>query len=237
MNLFEATHYQHLEERRLARIFGRHKGQTLLDVGCGLGRYLDLARREGLDALGVDINPEQVLMLRNQGFAACLPGQLEPERRFDLLLMAHVIEHLQPQELADFLDAYVPRLVPGGLAIIISPVLGARFYYDPTHARPYYPQSLRMLMGGITAPSSLHTSNSVELEDIYFFRDAWRMRETRHFYPVPDASCSLTAKAVRAADRGLAWLHLISGGRLGTLASWMGLYRAKKQGAPHGPAC
>jgi hypothetical protein len=111
---------------------------------------------------------------------------------------------------------------------VITPLLGKRFYYDPTHVRPYYPQSLRMLTGGLDTPAAFRARTTLALEDVYFFKDSWRLREARTFYPVPPfPGLGFRRAFVSGVNHCLAWLHYLSGGRLGVKASWLGSYRRK----------
>src|SRR5689334_16604816 len=41
---------------RITGVIGRLKGQTIIDFGCGPGRFLDVARRRGACAVGIDLS-------------------------------------------------------------------------------------------------------------------------------------------------------------------------------------
>jgi len=102
-------------------------GETL-DVGCGVGRNL---RNLGGQAVGVDPNAECVEQCRAEGFEAYTPDQL-PDRSFDTLLFAHVLEHVdQPAEL---IRAYLPRMRDGGQVVLITPQ-EAGYASDASHVR------------------------------------------------------------------------------------------------------
>jgi SAM-dependent methyltransferase len=111
----------------------QHLGFTL-DVGCGVGRTLGYLRGNGV---GIDTNAEAVRRCRQRGFTAftiddfgsspfAVPG------RFDALLAAHVIEHLDANDAAALLPAYTPFVRPGGRVLLITPQERG-YASDPTH--------------------------------------------------------------------------------------------------------
>jgi SAM-dependent methyltransferase len=98
-------------------------GRTL-DVGCGIGRNL---LNLGGDSVGVDHNAESVAECRARGLEAYTteewqagPDVAAPES-FDGLLLAHVLEHIQPEHWEGIVSAYLPYLKPGGTVMFICP--------------------------------------------------------------------------------------------------------------------
>jgi SAM-dependent methyltransferase len=121
------------QERRLALIerYAPLEGRRILDVGCGLGLYVEQLRRFSDQVYGIDIDAERV----SEG-ASRLPSLLvaAAERppflpdSFDLVLLHEVLEHV-----AD--DFQVVReahrlLTPGGRMVIFAP---NRLYPFETH--------------------------------------------------------------------------------------------------------
>lgn len=233
--LLQRTHYQQLEEKRLLQIFAsRFKDKRVLDIGCGQGKYLRLLSAHCAQMTGVDINPLQVDGLRQQGFDVFTPGDL-PARKYDVLLMSHIVEHMAADDLVAFMDHYLPMLEDDGVLVLLTPMPGLRFWHDYTHVRPYTPQSLGMMFGILGGPVAFKSRNPMRLEDIWFFRDSWRIRNDRLYYPCthsprPGAAEKLHRWLITAANIVLAGLHDVSGGRLGALASWAGIYRKSASG-------
>jgi SAM-dependent methyltransferase len=102
--------------RRLAR--GR-----VLDVGCGIGRNL-VALRER--AVGVDHNPDSVLVARERGCVAYTVEEFRASEHavpgsFDTLLLAHVVEHMPHADAVELVRGYLPQLAPGGRLLLICP--------------------------------------------------------------------------------------------------------------------
>lgn len=109
----------------------------VLDVGCGIGRCLDFVRPRGV---GVDPNETAVAVCREKGHEAYTPDEFAeahreaPERRFDTMLCAHVLEHLDEATGAELLRSYLPYLAAGsGLVLITPQERGQRS--DSTHVR------------------------------------------------------------------------------------------------------
>lgn len=226
--LLAQAHYQRLEEKRLAHLFAtRFKGKSLLDIGCGQGKYLRLLARDCSCMTGVDANPDQVAALRQEGFDVFTPEEL-PAGKYDLLLMSHIVEHMTAGDLVQFMDRYLPMLNEGGKLILITPLPGIRFWHDYTHVRPYTPQSIGMMFGILGGPVAFRPKIKMSLEDIWFFRDSWRIRNHRLYYPSSDRS-GLGARGMQRLislfNIACAGLHIFSGGRLGVLSSWAGIYQ------------
>jgi 2-polyprenyl-3-methyl-5-hydroxy-6-metoxy-1,4-benzoquinol methylase len=98
-------------------------GRTL-DVGCGTGRNL-----AALDpgSVGVDHNPHSVAIAVEAGLPAVTIEQfladadLTRPAGFDSMLVAHVVEHLQPDEARAVLASYLPMIRPAGRVVMITP--------------------------------------------------------------------------------------------------------------------
>jgi SAM-dependent methyltransferase len=102
----------------------RLKLGRVLDVGCGNGRnlrYLDPS------SVGVDHNEALVRSARESGVTAATVDEffgdpaLSAPSSFDSMLLAHVIEHLQPAEAEEIIRSYLPSLKQGGKVVWITP--------------------------------------------------------------------------------------------------------------------
>lgn len=234
--LFAKAHYQRLEERLLQNLFAtRFKGQHILDIGCGQGKYLRMLQPHSASTVGTDANTAQIEALRKEGFDVYPPDKL-PQKKYDVLLMSHIVEHMVPVDLIAFLDFYLPMLEDDGRLIILTPMPGIRFWHDYTHIRPYTPQSIGMMFGILAGPVAFKPKIRMELDDIQFFRDSFRIRNHRYYYPAPSIKksggrFSFLSLLITYINLLLASFYIASNGRIGALASWMGIYK-KSNSAP-----
>ncbi|MER6840653.1 class I SAM-dependent methyltransferase [Streptomyces platensis] len=94
----------------------------VLEIGCGTGDTLaDCAP----GSVGVDHDPRSVAHCRERGLTAYTADTFlaSPHARpgaFDALLTAHVLEHLDDEQVEDLLRAYVPYVQPGGGVLLIT---------------------------------------------------------------------------------------------------------------------
>lgn len=220
------AHYQTLESIRIKRLLSQWCAQSqrplsVLDYGFGTGKYLPVFSSLGMQVTGIDINPEYIERARAQGYDAWHENQMESlDKKFDVIFLSHLIEHLAPDQLVLLLERLILMLADQGRLIIVCPTLGERFFYDFSHIRPYYPQSIRHAFGQSTSPLSYGASEQLVLRDIYFFKDPFRTRKWRSFYMPQSRYHRVTRWVNNAFD--IAWR--LSNGNIGAISSWLGVY-------------
>jgi len=97
-------------------------GSKLLDVGCGNGEFLTLARSAGWDVVGLDFDPSAVKVARSRGLDVRQGSveALDPAKEsFDGVTLSHVIEHVH-DPLAVLHQCHA-LLKPGGWIWIETP--------------------------------------------------------------------------------------------------------------------
>lgn len=108
----------------LRRVAGLAGAPEVLDMGAGLGLFHDALGGLGVahTYVAVESDRGQLAALRSRlGHAAAFGelAEVPPRRRFDLIVLAHVLEHMaRPHEL---LQALAARLKPGGLLFVEVP--------------------------------------------------------------------------------------------------------------------
>ncbi len=133
------------------------RGRRVLDAGCGAGPALRYLERLGAEAIGLDLVLYALRQARRQVRAPLVAGDLSQgiplaSESVDLVLLADVIEHLEPEAGRLLLEECRRVLRPGGRVIVgtvngwdVRRLLqGRRWsgYRDPTHRVFYTPRSL-----------------------------------------------------------------------------------------------
>ncbi len=98
----------------------------LLDVGCSVGIFLDVAQKNGYTVKGVEVSTWASEFARQKGFDVVTGGLLEasyPEKGFDVIILNHVLEHL-PKPI-EILSEAKRILKDDGLLVIGVPNFGS----------------------------------------------------------------------------------------------------------------
>ena len=128
--------YERLVVQLLARQRARGLTPRFFEIGYGSGGLLKRIADRGFPVAGIEISPDmhrqaaelmgpeheadllQGDFLRRQDASRRETGQQES---YSLIYWNDVIEHIPPDEVADYLKKIVDLLVPGGLLVTISP--------------------------------------------------------------------------------------------------------------------
>lgn len=131
--------------------------RNAIDYGCGRGEWLRLLSERSWQVLGVDSNDDMLSPAQADGLTVevgdCLSHiASQPDNSVTLITGFHIVEHLPPDVLHDFVK-HAHRVVrPGGLVIFETPnpeniLVGSnRFYSDPTHVHPLPPKYLEFVV-------------------------------------------------------------------------------------------
>jgi SAM-dependent methyltransferase len=111
------------------RIVRRHtRPGRILDVGCSVGFFLELARAEGWTTLGVEMSNDTAQLARERGLDV-LTGTLEqaslPPQSFDVVTMWDLVEHVKDPVATVAIAANL--LKEDGLLVLSTPNVGGLF--------------------------------------------------------------------------------------------------------------
>ena len=129
----------------------------ILDLGCGRGEFLEVARDAGIPARGIDQSEESVALCRAKNLIAQRADLFEfldaqPDASIGGVFCSQVVEHLPPDRLPDLINLLAKKMSSGALCAIETPnpeclaIFATHFYLDPTHTRPVPPALLRFYM-------------------------------------------------------------------------------------------
>lgn len=135
---------RHIQRKYAQRFSAR---QRVLDLGCGVGVFLDLLRERDINGVGVDTFEPALTTCRKRGLkvhrADVLHYLQKTKERFDGVFCSHIVEHLSPDATFELLKGIHRVLNIHGLVILLTPnakdieVMTERFWLDVTHVRPY----------------------------------------------------------------------------------------------------
>lgn len=155
----------------VSSLLAEPKNQRLLDIGCGSGAFVKVARQVGIDAFGLDSSQGAVSAGLEAGIEQLICGSEQDLRdageRYDVVTMFHTLEHVV--EPFQYLKKVRDLLKKPGSLIVQVPnrescqarIFGPRWYgLDcPRHVCNYNRHALLYLLG----------------------RCGFRIRKTRHF--------------------------------------------------------
>jgi len=93
----------------------------MLDIGCGVGIFMDIMKENGWDVYGQDISPFAVEYCEKKGYKV-FKGNLSDikiSEKFDLITMLDVIAHIENP--VSYIKICAKLLKPGGYLIIKTP--------------------------------------------------------------------------------------------------------------------
>src|SRR5690606_6629 len=92
----------------------------LLDFGCGTGKFIRFAEKDGWEAVGVEPNQAAASLASKPGLKVFNTlSELEGEKKFDAITLFHVLEHVH--DLNHTLDFLLSKLKKRGTLFIAVP--------------------------------------------------------------------------------------------------------------------
>lgn len=150
-----------LERRKLRYLRGCVAGRSVLEIGCGKGRFLKVAKERGLEVYGIEPSERSGEFAKKQlgdvVFKTTIEDMdkiVELKRSFNFIVLWHVLEHLEKP--AQSISKLEKHLGEGGLFVLAVPNFSsfqARFgkknWYHldpPRHLHHFTPESIKILL-------------------------------------------------------------------------------------------
>lgn len=128
---------------------------SMLDIGCGTGWISRQWADAGARVTGLEPSVPRAAVARERGIKvlSCYAEELDDSERYDLIVIRHVVEHLEDPKA--ILRSFVSRLNPDGLLLVVVPNIDCigRKIFDadwtwvlPWHCNFFSPRSLTHLL-------------------------------------------------------------------------------------------
>ena len=116
--LGEQTYF--VERKNLLKLINPKKGDLVLDVGCGTGRFSLLFKRRGCKVVGLDFSEGMLKFSKERGLAKVVRGDALhlpfPQNTFRIVILMFVLEFLKDPNLA--LKEMIRVTCKGGKVVI-----------------------------------------------------------------------------------------------------------------------
>ena len=116
---------------------------SYLDVGCGTGAMVKLARQLGIKGHGVDLLPNESEWVRQHD----LSYPFDWGWQFDLVTSIEVAEHIQPESAETFCDTLAQHVKLGGRLVLTAAIPGQVGYNHFNCQHPEYWREKLMARG------------------------------------------------------------------------------------------
>lgn len=119
--------------------------EKVLDVGCGVGTFIEAAQKVGKDVFGIDVNSYCVAHCQAKDLdVECMSVyDMKFNEEYDAIFCSQFIEHIDEPFLA--MEKMYKALKRDGRLFVITHCPSDKFWNEPTHVRPYTKKGLRRL--------------------------------------------------------------------------------------------
>jgi SAM-dependent methyltransferase len=127
----------HSIKQKLKLIKSYHAQGNLMDLGCGLGYFLEGAVKDGsFESIGVDVSDEAIEYVKNKfGYTVLNETELDhlPQHHYDVITQWHVLEHVH--KLNERMQQLHRLLKPNGTMFIAVPNSNS---WDAKHYKEFW---------------------------------------------------------------------------------------------------
>jgi SAM-dependent methyltransferase len=129
----------------------------VLDIGCGRGEFLEVLKKEGITAYGVDSDRLACEAARKKMLQVIHGDVVEylrrlPDRSLGGIFSSRMLEYLPSHLQVELVTLCAGKLRPGGILVIETTnpdsdtPFGRGSHIDPTHLRALYPEVLKFML-------------------------------------------------------------------------------------------
>ncbi len=157
-NFLDQRPYQEVRIERIKDILTN--SNSLLEIGCGPGYFLDAAKKYIKNIVGLEKNEAESNYVREKLNIPCFNDITQLNQKFDVIVFNHVLEHVLNPQL--FLKSYLKFLNKDGYLIIEVPNLNdsivslydstffKNFWYQEPHLYYFNKTSLQNIIATLT---------------------------------------------------------------------------------------
>ncbi|SHN31815.1 Methyltransferase domain-containing protein [Cyclobacterium lianum] len=187
------------------------KGAKVLDVGPGDGSFSAYCGRD--DFFLLEGNQDSVNSLKKRyrnvylGKVPAIPFEND---FFDLIHCSHIVEHLRPDDLYNFLIEMNRTLKIGGKIVVSAPLLWEEFYNDLSHVKPYNPMVFEKYLCKVEGMNPTRTPVSrsyVMIEIVYRYRNNFERFNLHNLNPKSLINRFFNSIFWRLGSNGLVFLE------------------------------
>ena len=131
--------------------------ENVVDIGCGRGEFLEVLRSAGIQARGIELGTDQILLCQEKGLEVIQQDLFDflestPDDSLGGIFSSQVIEHMTASDQLRYVALAYKKCASGSPVIFetINPqcvfALLRNFFLDPTHVRPIHPETLQFAM-------------------------------------------------------------------------------------------
>lgn len=100
----------------IKKVLPDNKKSTILDIGCGFGSFIREVKKLGYDFVkGIDISEQAIEYAIKQNFdvqkASIKEFSEQSDKKFDFIIMSHVLEHIKKDEIVETLNLIAKNLL------------------------------------------------------------------------------------------------------------------------------
>jgi SAM-dependent methyltransferase len=143
-------------ERQQVYVEELRSQRRVVDLGAGRGELVKLLKDASVSAYAVEIEPDFVELMRDEGLEVVDEDAIAHLRglddgQVDGIVASHLVEHLPASAVSELVALATDKLADGGVLIVETPnpesvVAGSiNFHRDLTHLRPIHPDTLAFL--------------------------------------------------------------------------------------------